>query len=364
MAAQVTSTNQGTISVDYANPLLRYVQTLPAPVRERCQEAFQRATEALGVTGDIMAVPHARIPRAAGLAYLRIVLELSGDPLAPIHVGLGAQRDDWGILSYLSSTAETLGQSVRALAKYVALLDDTAALDVAVDEAFVTVSLRRQQGVDLPSEAVEMALSSLLSAGSENLGFPTAPTRVHFRHAAPAHAEHHARLLRAPTHFAQAFDGWVFPAEAQGIPQRSANPTLHRLLSTYADELLQRLPRRRSALQEVRDLMLQRLDETPSAESLAASLAIGERTLRRRLQSNGYTVTTLLEDVRRNEATRLLTHSHMSISEVAFALGFSQPSAFHRAFRRWFGMPPRAYRRTTVGSPLQAFLTGPASEAG
>lgn len=364
MAAQVTPSEQNTFSVDYANPLLRHVRTLPPADQERAQEAFQRVSEAIGVTLDILSVPHARIGRDAGLTLMRLVLEVSDDPLAPLLMGLDAKREDLGILAYIGATAETLGQSLRTSARYLALVDDAAAMEIAVDNGLVTASLQWPTAPDTPPESAELAIGNYFAAATENLGFPSAPVSVHFRHAPRANPERYAQLLRAPVHFEQPFDGWVFPAEALPIPQVSADPALHRLLCIHADELMQRLPRRRSTLQEVRELMLQRLADTPSTEKLAASLSIGERTLRRRLQSHSHTVTTLLDDVRRDEATRLLTHSHMSVSEVAFALGFSQPSAFHRAFRRWFAMSPVTYRRTTVSSPLRAFLIGPASEAG
>ena len=87
----------------------------------------------------------------------------------------------------------------------------------------------------------------------------------------------------------------------------------------------------------------------PTRERIAARLHMSARTLHRRLVREGTTFRGVLTDVRREIAERHLRERRLAIGEIAFRLGFSEPSAFHRAFKRWTGRPPHAYRQDHTG---------------
>jgi len=91
---------------------------------------------------------------------------------------------------------------------------------------------------------------------------------------------------------------------------------------------------------------------------------MSERTLRRRLKDEGVQLRELIEQTRREEARRYLERSALSVSEIAYRLGFAQPPAFHRAFRRWLGVSPLQYRRDHAASPAyRYFAAEPNTEA-
>lgn len=100
----------------------------------------------------------------------------------------------------------------------------------------------------------------------------------------------------------------------------------------------------------VRALLLSTLKDGPlSAEAVAGKLGVTRRTLTRRLREEGTSFTELLEDVRRQAAIHYLTASDHGADDIAFLLGFSEASAFVRAFKRWQGVAPMAYRRARRG---------------
>ncbi|MGA9526123.1 MAG: helix-turn-helix transcriptional regulator, partial [Myxococcaceae bacterium] len=109
---------------------------------------------------------------------------------------------------------------------------------------------------------------------------------------------------------------------------------------------LARLPKADDFVLQVRQRVTSALSGgEPTLEAIASQLAITPRTLQRRLKEHGTTYQLLLEELRRELALRYLRDHGLEISEVAFLLGFSEPSAFHRAFRRWTGTTPLSFRR-------------------
>ena len=90
--------------------------------------------------------------------------------------------------------------------------------------------------------------------------------------------------------------------------------------------------------------------------SVAARLHLSESALRTRLKQHGTSYTSLVDGLRRKHAARALRQSQRSVSEIAYALGFANPPAFNRAFRRWFGVTPLAYREARADGPVQRFF--------
>lgn len=83
----------------------------------------------------------------------------------------------------------------------------------------------------------------------------------------------------------------------------------------------------------------------PVLAKIAARLALSPRTLQRRLGERGLSLRRLVEDVRRERCASLLADTHITMAEVAFELGFTEPSPFYRAFKRWTGMTPSQFRQ-------------------
>ena len=127
-----------------------------------------------------------------------------------------------------------------------------------------------------------------------------------------------------------------------------ADPTLSRIVTSHADQLLAVLENANPStlLNQVSHLILKHMSEGKvSLAFVAKELCFSERSLQRALQMEGTTFNGLFEDLRRRTAYDFIADKHLALGEVAFLLGFSEPSAFHRAFKRWTGQTPSQVRQ-------------------
>ena len=135
------------------------------------------------------------------------------------------------------------------------------------------------------------------------------------------------------------------------MPER-ADATLHRFFVRYADDLLEArgaIPESGSLADRVREVVAPALpNQDASSRFVARRLGISERSLRRQLAAEGDSFRALVDEVRRVKAESLLKESDTPIGEIALLLGFSDTSAFSRAFRRWCGISPQRFRETTA----------------
>jgi AraC-like DNA-binding protein len=169
--------------------------------------------------------------------------------------------------------------------------------------------------------------------------------RMEFRHPTVAHADVIAELLGCEPHFDAERDQMVFAAEIVERPLPTANPQIVSQLTERLEQDLARLTRPAGMGEQVSEAIQAMLGKgPPTAGRVAARLGLSERTLRRRLMADGTNFTALLKRVRMEACRRDLGDGRYSMAEIAQRLGYSEQSAFARAFRDWFGKSPGEYR--------------------
>src|SRR5262249_51637173 len=133
--------------------------------------------------------------------------------------------------------------------------------------------------------------------------------------------------------------------ETLEIPLLRADAALQAILEAQVMAVIEKLPRGEATTDAVRRYLAGGLgDGQPTLEQIAPRLHMSPRTLHRRLEEEGTSFRQVLSEVRRELAARHLSEGRLAIGEIAFLLGFSEPSAFHRAFKRWTGHAPLAWR--------------------
>jgi AraC-like DNA-binding protein len=182
------------------------------------------------------------------------------------------------------------------------------------------------------------------------LGPAWTPGGVHFTQGTPTDPGYFHRVFRAPVHFGQEADFIALPADLMQRPIERSNPELRRLLDRYLLEMKAGVSESREAQvrQVVRSCMSR---QNCSIEDVATVLSVAPRTLQRQLQSCGTSFSALLEEVRAETARRHLVESQLSLTQLAAILGYSELSAFSRAFHRWHGQSPRQWQRSRSASP-------------
>jgi AraC-like DNA-binding protein len=129
----------------------------------------------------------------------------------------------------------------------------------------------------------------------------------------------------------------------------AADPQLYQIMKQYLDQILSAMPREDGLLGSIRKAIAESMcDGDPTLARVAKRMATGPRTLQRRLKDYGSDFKKLVEDTRRRLSLTYLRDHNNSLTEVAFLLGYSELSAFNRAFKRWTGSTPLDYRRRLV----------------
>jgi AraC-like DNA-binding protein len=175
---------------------------------------------------------------------------------------------------------------------------------------------------------------------------PLTLTRVDLARPAPPSDAPYREVFRAEVRFGVSASGIWMSRGQLDLPVTPGDPRLHAMLTGFAEERLARLPAPGDLVDEVRAALRRALDGTgrPQAPSIARRLGMSERTLSRRLREHEQGFAALLDEVSRGAAVELLERG-TTTTEVAFLLGFSELSAFHRAFHRWTGVTPGDFRR-------------------
>jgi AraC-like DNA-binding protein len=223
-----------------------------------------------------------------------------------------------------------------------------AAIDVKVDADVATITYAVfDPDVALHRHDTEMTLALCVNQWRMHTAMPNwAPTSAHFEHPMPGNDRELRQFFRCPIHFSDSFNGLVVPAAFLETPIRSADRGLHEILSRYAEECLSRHADVSSIVGRARRLIASTLaSERVGIEDVAKRLAISPRTLQRRLADEGLQFSDLVDATRRDLAAQYLRDARISLTDTAFLVGYSDLTAFHRAFRRWFNQTPLEFQK-------------------
>lgn len=171
------------------------------------------------------------------------------------------------------------------------------------------------------------------------------PREVRFQHAAPARTGPYAELFRSRISFGQARNELLLDADVLAAPLRHSDAQLSRFLRRHADGLLRTLDPAEKLTDVIRRWLARDLScGAPRMAAAARELGVSPRTLQRRLAALGTPFATLVDEARREVALRCLAQPGATEGQLAFLTGFSDDRAFRRAFRRWTGLSPAAWR--------------------
>jgi len=304
----------------------------------------------LGIARETLDDPEARIPTEIVSAMSVKATELTGDPDFGLHSGERAPLGALGVLDHATRSSRTIGEALERMVRYFAILSDRTEVGLVVEGDVARVTRRPapplrglRYGVDALFAAI-VVRARVLTGRDFPLRF------VRFTYSRPESTAELDRFFRAPMAFGQPIDELVFDASWLDQPFLTADPSLTIVLDRYADALLAKLAAPADAfLLKVRRAIAEGLrGSDPSLGVTARRVGVSSRTLQRNLQAAGTSHKDLVEEVRRELALHYLDDAQIAISEVAYLLGFSEGSAFHRAFRRWTGQTPGEYRSAVM----------------
>jgi AraC-like DNA-binding protein len=244
------------------------------------------------------------------------------------------------LLDYLIVSSDSVGEGLHRLARYLRLANPGVRLVIDEESSPVRVVVDRSRG-DFETElTVALSILRLRREADDRLR----PIHASFTHE-PEDASEYARVLGCPIRARASWSGWALSKSAMSLPLNRRDPALRRWLERQAADVLARLPADGDVRDEVRSVLSNQLTVGDLRIGVAARrLATSPRTLQRRLARAGTSFEALCDETRKQAARRYLADRTLTIAEVSYLLGYSEPTAFHRAFKRWYRTTPQAFR--------------------
>ncbi len=289
---------------------------------------------------------NARFPHAAQLQFWRVLEAVSGDESIGLHLANHVPVYRGQVLEYLFLSSPNFGDGLRRAQNYQRLVTDAMQfkLEVEGDAARVVLDFFGDHEPEFRHR--DECFVRFLQRYFEALTDGAFETReVNLSHPLQGDIAEYEKHFACPVHFAASEQSLVFAADILSTPSSHAEPDLLRLHEKVASKQLERLSRK-DVVGDVKQVIAEMLElGQPSLESVAERLGMNERVLRSRLTEAGTSFNQVLADYRCVLAKRLLARTDESIADVVYLTGFSEPSTFYRAFKRWTGLTPIEYRQ-------------------
>ncbi len=274
------------------------------------------------------------------LTVWRAAREQTGDEAIGLHVlECFDLHDVQSNIVYIASSSATPRDAFERVSPFINYHHNGMRVELLEDEKRTVCRMDVSVWAD-ERILVDYFLGLFVKIAPQVVGDATA-REAWFRHAAPDYAAEYERVLQTPVRFDMPYDAVIGVRDDLDRPLPGADEVLCTLLERQATDALERMPRVSTFATSVREQIESLLGaDDLTAERVATSLGLSARTLRRRLADEDVTYQSLLDSVRCARAREALARPGTSVGEVAFELGFSDTSAFHKAFRRWTGQRP------------------------
>jgi AraC-like DNA-binding protein len=338
MASESVSRTSSYGSVNAILPLLEYLEN----------EGFdlESILDRVGIPRSALEDAKTRFPKGNLEALWQVASEATGDPAIALRVSTRVKPNALGIIGYLASASESGRNAFEIVKGLTPLLweDFECDLESGGEVAFIRCSTgcNPQESRFTIEYAIGLTItmSRVIGAGRSD------PLEARFSYSAPEYADEYQQILRLPVRFDSGEDGVLFPISMMDSSNPAADAALRQVLERYAADQLAKIPTSARFSQRIRACIRSMLPLGGlTADTVAAQFSMSNRTLRRRLQEEATSYQEILDDVRAELARHYLTKEKRAIDEVAFLLGFSDPSAFTKAFRRWTGQTPADFVR-------------------
>jgi AraC-like DNA-binding protein len=297
----------------------------------------------IGLDRSILDVPDLRTPHDGQEWFWQALEKVSGDTHVGLHLGQHMPVYKGQVLEYLFLSSPSFGDGLHRALNYQRLLSDASRSEVFEDGERIFLSQpfwgRRLAHLN---ECVMMGLIKFFSFVTDGA---FEPLEIHFGHQRHADRDEYERVFGCPVKFEMPSVGVYFDARLMALSSAHHEPELLRLHEQLASEQVARLEKQ-DLVAKVNRLIAELLESGhANLEEVAERLGIKARQLRTRLADAGTNFNQLVADYRCKLAKRLLAGTDESIDEIVYLTGFSEPSTFYRAFKRWVGMTPIEYRK-------------------
>lgn len=287
------------------------------------------------------------IPFRKHAALLDIAAHETGDDFFGLHIAAQADPRDAGALGYVGLSSRTLGDALLNLEKYLATVTEAFRIELSIDDDLARVRFAPADPSFLHyRQTIEFASGVFVKIYQFYTKSEIAPVEVEFVHRFDGDTQEHQRIFGCPVVFGQKRIQMNLNQRDMTLPIESADDRLLKILISNCEEALKK--RARSNPEHVIKLERCIIDLLPKGQAkakiVAPELGMSERTLVRHLAKMGTSFTETLNQLRRELALKYIHQPELSLTQIAFLLGYSNQSAFSVAFKRTTGLTPRKMR--------------------
>ena len=305
------------------------------------------ALQYAGLDPDAPPDPKIMIADAAYYTMLEGMASQTDVTALPITVGASMRCDEYGALGLAWKAAPDLLGSFSRVERYASLWTSVVEYELRrTDRGTLFILHRtgpRRLGMRLSNEAT---LASAVSLARQVSPMPFVPMEVMVQHAAPQSLNAHQAYFGCPLRFDCAYDALLLSDETLLQPNSLGDRGITQFIDSHLDAEMAKIDDDVNLVRLTKDSIARALSEgLPKMADVAKGLGLSVRLFHRRLAEHGANFQTLTEETRRELALGMLQDERYSLSEIAFVTGFSEQSAFTRAFKRWMGQTPASYRK-------------------
>jgi AraC-like DNA-binding protein len=300
-----------------------------------------------GMTFGELNNPSARITVSKQVKFLNLTAAALDDTFLGIHLAQRIDLRELGLLYYVQASSALLRDALRSLARYSKIHNEGVHIgyregsDITITFEYVGVARHGDR------HQIEFIATSVIRLCQHFTGRRLAPSAIRLVHRGAGNPALLRAIFGCDVAFGSDVDVVSYAASVARLPIINADPFLNRLLTKYCEEAL--ASRRKSSSSwrlRIENAIAPQLPHGRIMMSdICERVGVSRRTLARRLAEEGVTYSEVLNDLRLSLGQRYLEEPQISITEVAWLLGFSETSAFDRAFKRWTGKSPKQSRQ-------------------
>lgn len=311
--------------------------------------ALRPLAESIGIEPDLLHVPDARISLEAFMRLLHLLEIVSGDDCVGLRYAVHFQRGDSGPFGFAILHAPTLAEALRIYHTYQRIVADHTFFDIEAAEGQVAIRWRYSRLLAYPEQYADFHAGVMMKILRSYMGGEWFPRRVQLARPRPQSPHLHLAYFGPSTGFRAAMNEVTFPASALAATSRTADPRLFEMMEGACRAALDGVDRRKDLRLKVKERILAVLPMgRANLAKIAEDMAVGERSLQRRLAERGTSFERLLDETRRELSDRLLT-TDTPLSEISYLCGYSNASAYSRAAKGWYGVSPQQMRQSLAG---------------
>ena len=305
----------------------------------------------LGLNPADFKSPDRYIPVDTYLYIQENAAEYTHDELFGLHMGEYAEAGNWSILGYLMMNCATMGQAFEKSARYARIIGNMIEAKAAWHFNKIKIVLYTPpHAPQMSRHCYDATLASTVRMIRTLTGSNYIPHQITFTAPAPQNIADYERIFQCPVLFGQKEVSMLIDTGLLNMPVLMANPNLLAYFEQYAQDFLADLDRDNEYTRAVTKIVLAHLDdESLSIKKVAREMAVSVRTLQFHLEAEGIVFTDLMKAIREKLAKQYLRDNY-SVEQITYMLGFSEPSVFRKAFKKWVGLTPKEFRESSLTS--------------